>query len=129
MSFAMKLKYFFYTFLYSQLGILSRYPPELNITWTTVAKDHMTNVTFFKHITGDAILSLLKRNYSVKVFERLHTRRKREEMSKRMSLIHKMDIFKDYSYPKPFPADKFTNLPHGSPDQAYLILGTRGTGR
>ena len=89
----------------------------------------MTNVTFFKHITGDTILSLRKKNYSVKVFERLHTRRKREKMSKIMSLMYKMDIFKDYSYPKPFPADKFTKLPHGSPDQAYLILGTTGTGR
>ena len=79
-------------------------------------------------MTGPRILSLLKENYSLKVFEKLNTRLKRENMSKRMSLTYKMDIFNDYSYPHPFPTDKFLNLPQGSPDQAYIFLGTKGTG-
>ena len=89
----------------------------------------MTNETFFGRMTGSSILSLLKKDYSIKVFEKLNARHKTDHMSKRMSLLYKMDIFEDYSYPKPFPKDKFLKLPHGSPDQAYLILGTRGTGK
>ena len=110
-------------------GVLNRYPTELNITWTTVAKDPITSENLYAHMTGTDILKLLKKDYSVKVFERLQTKLKKKSMSKRMSLMNKMDIFKDYSYPQPFPVDKFLKLPNGSPNQAYLMLGTKGTGR
>ena len=109
--------------------MLNRYPTELNITWSTVASDRITSDYIFDLLTGTDILSLLKKDYSLKVFERLRTRLKKECMSKKMSLRNKMDIFEDYSYPQPFPVDKFLNLPNGSPDQAYLMLGTNGTGR
>ena len=114
--------------VYSYLGLMSRYPAELNITWNTVAKNPITNKNLFGHMTGPRILSLLKKDYSLKVFEQLNTRLKRENMSKRISLLYKMDIFNDYSYPQPFPTDKFLNHPEGSPDQAYIFLGTKGTG-
>ena len=39
-----------------------------------------------------------------------------------------MDLFKDYTHPDPFPVDMFLRLPSGSPNQAYLMLGTKGTG-
>ena len=113
----------------SESGVLNRYPSELNISWTTVAKDPITSENLYAHMTGADILRLLKKDYSVKVFERLQTKLKKKSMSKRMSLMNKMDIFKDYSYPQPFPVDKFLKLPNGSPNQAYLMLGTKGTGR
>ena len=116
----------FYIYLY--VGLLQRYPAELNITWTTVAKDPITNDTFLRDMTGPDILSLLKKDYSIKVFEALNSGLKRESMSKRMSLMYKMDLFKDYSHPEPFPEDMFLRLPNGSPNQAYLMLGTKGTG-
>ena len=78
-------------------------------------------------MTGPSILSLQKRGYSLKIFEKLYAGLKKENMSKRMSLMYKMDIFKDYSFPQPLPMDKFLRLPR-LPDQAYLILGTKGTG-
>ena len=53
---------------------------------------------------------------------------KRINMSKRRFLWYKMDLFKDYKYPKPFPSDIFLRLPSGSPNQAYLFLGTKRTG-
>ena len=109
--------------------MLSRYPTELNITWSTVASDRITSDYIFDLLTGTDILSLLKKDYSLKVFERLRTRLKKECMSKKMSLRNKMDIFEDYSHPQPFPMDKFLKLPSGSPDQAYLMIGTKGTGR
>ena len=109
--------------------MLNRYPTNLNITWNTVGKDPITNDMFFRRTTGADILLLLKRNYSIKVFERLNSSLKRKKMSKRTSYIYKMDIFKDYSYPQPFPLDKFLRLPDGSPNQAYLMLGTKGTGK
>ena len=114
---------------YLYLGLLRRYPTELNITWNTVGKDPITNERFLRRCRGDDILSLLKKNYSLKIFERLNTGLKRQGLSKRMMLKLKMDIFKDYSFPQPFPADKFLRLPNGSPDQAYLILGTIATGK
>ena len=40
-----------------------------------------------------------------------------------------MDIFKEYAHPKPFPTDMFLKLPDGLPDQAYIMLGQKGTGR
>ena len=107
---------------------MQRYPAELNITWATLAKDPITNETFIKRMTGPDILSLVKKGYLIKVFEKLNANLKRENMSKRMLLRYKMDLFKDYSYPKPFPKDMFLRLPHGSPNQAYLMLGTKGTG-
>ena len=111
------------------IGLLRRYPTELNITWDTVGKDPVTNERFVRPLTGDDILSLLKKNYSIKIFQRLNAGLKRQDFSKRMILKLKMDIFEDYSFPQPFPADKFLRLPNGSPDQAYLILGTTATGK
>ena len=116
----------FYIYLY--IGLLQRYPADLNITWTTVARNPITNDTFLRDMAGPDILSLLKKDYSIKVFEALNSRLKRENMSKRMSLRYKMDLFKDYSHPEPFPEDMFLRLPNGSPNQAYLMLGTKGTG-
>ena len=127
-----QITYFYghlYKVLYSYSGVLNRYPTNLNITWNTVGKDPFTNDMFFRRTTGADILSLLKNNYTIKVFERLNSSLKRKKMSKRTSYIYKMDIFKDYSYPQPFPLDKFLRLPDGSPNQAYLMLGTKGTGR
>ena len=79
-------------------------------------------------MTGSDILSLLKSGYSIKIFETLNAFLKREGMSKRKSLRYKMDLFHDYSSPDPFPEDMFLRLPKGSPDQSYLMLGTKGTG-
>ena len=115
---------------YSHLGILTRYPAELNITWRTLGKDPITNKRFGQvQMSGKDILSRLKQNYSLNVFERLNSRLKTTYLSKRSSLIYKMDIFDDYSFPQPFPPDKFLRLPNGSPDQAYLMLGTKATGK
>ena len=114
---------------YLYLGLLKRYPTELNITWNTYGKDPLTNERFLQRLRGDDILSLLKKNYSSKIFEKLYAGMKRQGLSKRMILKLKMDIFKDYSFPQPLPADKFLRLPNGSPDQAYLILGTAATGK
>ena len=114
---------------YSCLGILTRYPAELNITWSTIGKDPITNERFSRRMTGVDILSRLKRNCSLKVFEKLHAGLKTKYLSKRSSLIYKMDIFDDYTFPQPFPPDKFLRLPNGLPDQAYLMLGTKATGK
>ena len=114
---------------YLYLGILNGYPAEPNITWMTFGKDPSTNERFIDRKTGSDILSRLKRDYSIKVFEKLHSGLKKKYLSKRKSLIYKMDIFEDYTFPQPFPADKFLRLPNGSPDQAYLMLGTKSTGQ
>ena len=108
--------------------MLNRYPDELNITWSTFGKDPITNERFSGRMKGKDILSRLKKDCSLKVFERLHASLKRKYLSKRSSLIHKMDIFEDYTFPQPFPPDKFLRLPNGTPDQAYLMLGTKTTG-
>ena len=115
--------------LYSYLGILNRYPAELNVTWTTYRKDPKTNESFIGQMTSSDILSRLKRDWSIKVFEKLNAGLKKKYLSKRKSLSYKMDIFDDYTFPQPFPTDKFLRLPNGSPDQAYLMLGTKTTGK
>ena len=108
---------------------MNRYPANLNITWRTFGKDPRTNEKFLGRKTGSDILSRLKNDYSLKVFEQLNAGLKTKHLSKKMSLIHKMDIFEDYTFPQPFPTDKFLRLPNGSPDQAYLMLGTKTTGK
>ena len=50
-------------------------------------------------------------------------------MSRRTALRLKMDLLDEYSLPRPFPNDMFLRLPDGSPDQAYLMLGQKGTGK
>ena len=121
---------FFCNVSYLCLGILTRYPADLNTTWRTLGKDPITNKRFGQvQMSGTDILSRLKQNYSLNVFERLNSRLKTTYLSKRSSLIYKMDIFDDYTFPQPFPPDKFLRLPNGSPDQAYLMLGTKATGK
>ena len=95
----------------------------------TFGKDPCTNEKFLGRKTGSDILSRLKNDYSLKVFEKLNAGLKTKHLSKKNSLIYKMDIFEDYTFPQPFPTDKFLRLPNGSPDQAYLMLGTKTTGR
>ena len=94
----------------------------------TFGKDPRTNEKFLGRKTGSDILSRLKNDYSLKVFEQLNAGLKTKHLSKKMSLIYKMDIFEDYSFPQPFPADKFLRLPNRDLDQAYVILGTAATG-
>ena len=108
---------------------MNRYPVELNVTWNTFGKDPITNKRFSGRIKGRDILSRLKRDCSLKVFEKLHARLKSKYLSKRRRLINKMDIFDDYTFPQPFPPDKFLRLPNGSPDQGYIMLGTKTTGK
>ena len=111
-----------------QIGILNRYPEKLNVTWNALVRNPLTNESLYGSIPGHDLLSFLEKNFTIKVFEKLHSSMKKINMSKRRFLLHKMDLFKDYSHPDPFPVDMFLRLPLGSPDQAYLMLGTKGTG-
>ena len=49
-------------------------------------------------------------------------------MSRKSFYANKLDLFKEYEYPKPLPTDYFLRLPDGSPAQSYLVLGQKGTG-
>ena len=98
------------------------------MTWNAIVRKDSKNESQHGGIEGHELLSLLNKNYTIKVFERLNAKLKRQNMSKRMYLWSKMDLFKDYSHPKTFPPDMFLRMPSGSPNQAYLILGTKGTG-
>ena len=100
----------------------------MNVTWNAVVKNPSKNKSFHGGLSGHELLSFLDKNYTIKIFEKLNSKLKRLNMSKRMYLWSKMDLFKEYSHPKPFPPDMFQRLPFGSPNQAYLILGTVGTG-
>ena len=110
-------------------GLLQRYPPDLDEGWRSTVKDPLTNVTYHRTVKGSDLADLYDQNCTIKVFHILETSKKRKSMSKRKALQLKMDLFDDYSYPKPFPKDMFLRLPNGSPDQAYLVLGQKGTGR
>ena len=96
--------------------------------WNAVVRNAGKNESFHRGIEGHELLSFLDKNYSIKVFEKLNAKLKRKTMSKRKYLQSKMDLFEDYSHPKTFPPDMFLRLPLGLPNQAYLILGTKGTG-
>ena len=100
----------------------------MNVTWNAVVRNPNMTTSFHGGIEGHELISLLDKNYSIKVFERLNSKLKRQNMSRKMYILAKMDLFKEYSHPKPFPQDLFLRLPLGSPNQAYLILGTIGTG-
>ena len=100
----------------------------MDVTWSMCAKSPSATLRTMRRLHGYNILLLRKRNYTIKVFEKLHSGLKKKYLSKRRSLIYKMDIVEDYTFSQPFPADKFLRLPNGSPDQAYLMLGTKSTG-
>ena len=110
-------------------GLLSRYPPEMNVSWVAITRHASSNYTGrISRIPGHHILYLYETNHTVKVFEKLSASLKRKNMSKKKYLYQKMDLFHEYSHPKPFPRDMYLSLPGGSPDGAYLILGQKGTG-
>ena len=101
----------------------------MDVRWNTVTRHVSSNYsgTHWK-IPGNQIISLYESKYTIKLFDRLSAGLKRNNMSKKRFLQEKMDLFMEYSYPKPFPTDMFLRLPKGSPDAAYLILGQKGTG-
>ena len=101
----------------------------MNVTWSAVTRSPVTKRRALWNLPGNEILLLHKQNYTIKVFERLYASLKRTDMSQKQALRLKMDIFQDYGYPKPFPRDMFQRLPEGSPNQAYLMLGQKGTGK
>ena len=80
-------------------------------------------------LTGEEIISLINKNYVIRIFQRLRSSLRRQKMSRRRSLMLKMDLLNEYSHPKPFPKDIFLRLPSGSPDQSYVMLGQKGTGK
>ena len=102
----------------------------MNVTWLAVTRHPSSNYSGTQSKTsGHSILRLYKENYTIKIFETLSASLKRFNMSKRLFLEKKMDLFREYGYPKPFPKDMFLRLPEGkAPDSAYLVLGQRGTG-
>ena len=111
-------------------GLLNRYPPEINLTWDASIRHPSTNYSgALLNLPGKYILSLMERNYTVKVFEKLLASKKRQPHSRKTFLSLKLDLFKEYAHPKPFPTDMFLSLPDGSPDQAYVILAHKGTGK
>ena len=111
------------------LDLLSRYPPEMNVTWHTVIRHSSSNYSgTVSRIPGHLILPLYEKNHTIKIFETLSASLKRENMSKTKFLEKKMDLFSEYGHPKPFPKDMFLRLKRGTPDSAYVILGQEGTG-
>ena len=100
----------------------------MNVTWNAVVKNPSKNESFHGGLSGHELISFLDQNYTIKIFEKLNSKLKRQNMSKRMYLWSKMDLFQEYSHPKTFPQDMFLRMPLGSPNQAYVILGTEGTG-
>ena len=100
------------------------------MTWSTISRHASTNYSgTLQNVPAHDILSLYKDNYILKIFERLPASLKRKNMSRRRALLMKMDLFNEYAHPKPFPKDMFLRLNEGSPDQAYVILGQRSTGK
>ena len=99
------------------------------MTWSSVVKNVSTNEYTHTMRTGHQLMQFLEHNHTLKVFHRLHSSLRRTNMSRRIALRLKMDLFDEYSLPRPFPNDMFLRLPNGSPDQAYLMLGQKETGR
>ena len=111
------------------LGLLGRYPRGLNIPFTTVYRHPSTNYSrTMESIPGHEVLSLMKKGFVVKIFERLKVGLKRIGMSKTKYLKGKIDLFEEYQFPQPFPPDMMLKRPMGR-DQGYLILGQQGTGK
>ena len=101
----------------------------MNVTWRTSIRHASTNYSGkLLNIPRHYILSLVDQNYTVTVFEKLSASKKKKSLSTEQFLSLKMDLFKEYAQPKPFPTDMFLRLPNGSPDKAYIILAQKGTG-
>ena len=113
------------------LGLLTRYPEELNVSWTTVSRHQSTNYsgTFWK-VPGHYVWSLYKRNHTFKIYEHLTSSIDASSMSQKKVLNLKLDLLQEFSYPSPFPKNMFLKLAKGSSNQqSYVILGGKGTGK
>ena len=101
----------------------------MNVTWQTQFRHPSTNNSaIIRRISGHDLLAMYKTGYIIKIFERLRASLKRVSMSKRKAIKNKMDLFKEYKFPKPFPPDMMLKLPR-KPDHAYVILSQQGTGK
>ena len=98
------------------------------MTWTTATRSSENDFGSLQKLAGHEILSLYRKNYTIKVFEKLHGRENGASMSKKKWLGMKMDLYEDYDHPKPFPADKHLRLSKKPPTLGYLMLGQKGTG-
>eukprot|EP00095_Tigriopus_kingsejongensis_P005222 maker-scaffold585_size130225-snap-gene-0.20 protein:Tk05222 transcript:maker-scaffold585_size130225-snap-gene-0.20-mRNA-1 annotation:"bifunctional arginine demethylase and lysyl-hydroxylase jmjd6-like" len=75
-------------------------------------------------LTGDEILSLIDRNVTVRIFERLGVAARR---SRQAGSSLKTDLYKDWNWPKPIPIDLFKPA-FGGTDYQWVIMSQATTG-
>ena len=111
------------------LGLLSRYPPGVNIPFNTVYRHASTNYSkTLEFISWHDVLLLMKKGFIIKIFDKLKASLKGLNMPKAQYLSLKLDLLDEYRFPRPMPPDMMLKRPRGS-DHAYLILGQQGTGK
>ena len=118
---------YFITYCYKDL--LTRYPRSwIEVNWSTTARKSKNDLGTISKLSGHEIMALYRKNYTIKVFEKLHRRQINSHFSKKKWLGLKMDLYDEYDHPKPFPTDRYLRLPDTQPTQAYVMLGQKGTG-
>ena len=90
---------------------------QKNIEWPIEAK----------HLNSESVKFAINNGYLVKVFQKLWKDNKgwTEDDDRAKELM--LDLFDEYSFPKPMPEDEFTKF-NVAPNMAYLMLATAGTG-
>ena len=80
-----------------------------------------------KHLNSESVKFAINNGYLVKVFQKLWKDNKgwTEDDNRAKELM--LDLFDEYSFPKPMPEDEFTKF-NVAPNMAYLMLATAGTG-
>ena len=113
------------------LGLLTRYPEELNVSWITISRHQSTNYSgTFWRVPGHYVWSLYKRNHTLKIYAPFKSAIDASFMSQKKVLNMKLDILQEFGYPSPIPKNMFLKLSRGlSNQQSSVILAGKGTGK
>ena len=109
-------------------NLFDRYQSLKSKPWDSYFQKTVKGSIHEQHLNTQSVKFAFNNGYLIKVFKKLQKDAKgwTEDKDEAMELM--LDLFDDYSFPKPLPEDEFYDF-HVDTNQAYLLLSTEGTGK
>ena len=108
-------------------NLFDRYQSLKSNPWDSYFQKTVEGPIHEKHLNTQSVKFAFDNGYLIKVFKKLQKDAKGWTEDKDEAKELMLDLFDDYSFPKPMPDDEFYNF-HVDTNQAYLLLATAETG-
>ena len=109
-------------------NLFDRYQSLKSNPWDSYFQKTAEGPIHEKHLNTQSVKFAFNNGYLIKVFKKLQKDAKGWTENKDEAKELMLDLFDDYSFPKPMPEDEFYDF-HVDTNQAYLLLATAGTGK